>query len=253
MSIFISYSREDQAYVNKLVEALRKHELPWWLDNKIDYGDKWPRVIEDNLRKSQVFLLVMSPRSKNSHWVNCELALALELKKPIFPLLLEGSRWLEVGIIQTVDVQGGRVPPASFFDGVRSELGIEVPVCSLRNEVELKSERGIDYRWLRDLLQQQKWEAADSTTASVMLQVVNRPSGEFLRGGDIIYFPCEDLRTIDQLWVHYSKGRFGFSVQAKIYWSLGGTDEYNETVWDAFGDKVGLAEKVKKQGEGINL
>jgi len=36
MSIFISYSRKDQAYVNKLVKALEKHALPWWLDNKID-------------------------------------------------------------------------------------------------------------------------------------------------------------------------------------------------------------------------
>ena len=41
MSIFISYSRKDQDYVNKLVEALRKQELSWWLDSKIDYGDQW--------------------------------------------------------------------------------------------------------------------------------------------------------------------------------------------------------------------
>ena len=128
MSIFISYSREDQAYVNKLIKALEKHELPWWLDDKIDYGDQWPRVIEENLRKSQVFLLVMSPRSRNSHWVNCELAIALELKKPIFPILLEGSRWLEVGIIQTVDVQGGNLPPDIFFNKIRSKLECEANV-----------------------------------------------------------------------------------------------------------------------------
>ncbi|TRV64415.1 MAG: toll/interleukin-1 receptor domain-containing protein [Microcystis panniformis Mp_MB_F_20051200_S9] len=138
MSIFISYSRQDQAYVNKLLEALTKHELPWWLDNKIDYGDKWPRVIEENLRKSQVFMLVMSPRSKNSHWVNCELALALELKKPIFPLLLEGSRWLEVGIIQTVDIQGGKLPPASFFDRVRSELNNKVRSADYNQAIKIK-------------------------------------------------------------------------------------------------------------------
>jgi len=134
MSIFISYSRKDQAYVNKLVQAIEREGLPVWLDDRIDYGDTWPRVIEENLTKSQVFLLVMSPRSRNSHWVNCELALALESKKLIFPLLLEGSRWLEVGIIQTVDVQGGKLPPDNFFDTVRSKLGIEVPVRSPRNE-----------------------------------------------------------------------------------------------------------------------
>jgi aryl-phospho-beta-D-glucosidase BglC (GH1 family) len=39
MSIFISYSRQDQAYVNKLVQALTKQGLPVWLDDRIDYGD----------------------------------------------------------------------------------------------------------------------------------------------------------------------------------------------------------------------
>ncbi|TRV66973.1 MAG: tetratricopeptide repeat protein, partial [Microcystis panniformis Mp_MB_F_20051200_S6] len=85
-------------------------------------------------------MLVMSPRSKNSHWVNCELALALELKKPIFPLLLEGSRWLEVGIIQTVDIQGGKLPPASFFDRVRSELNNKVRSKLNHKTVQLTAE-----------------------------------------------------------------------------------------------------------------
>ncbi|CCQ59603.1 GUN4 domain-containing protein, partial [Crocosphaera watsonii] len=42
-------------------------------------------------------------------------------------------------------------------------------------------------------------------------------------------FPCEDLRIIDQLWVKYSNGQFGFSVQKQIYMDeLGGTKMYNE-------------------------
>ncbi|MFM6400419.1 GUN4 domain-containing protein, partial [Planktothrix sp.] len=35
-------------------------------------------------------------------------------------------------------------------------------------------------------------------------------------------FPCEDLRTIDQLWVKYSNGHFGFSIQKKIWLEIGG-------------------------------
>jgi len=72
-----------------------------------------------------------------------------------------------------------------------------------------------------------------------MLEVANRSSEGWLRVEDIDNFPCEDLRTIDGLWVDNSKGRFGFSVQAKIYCELGGTQEYNEEVWKAFGDMVG--------------
>ena len=241
MSIFISYSRQDQAYVNKLVQALKKQGLPVWLDDRIDYGDTWPRVIEENLKKSQVFLLVMSPRSRNSHWVNCELNLALELKKPIFPLLLEGSRWLEVGIIQTVDVHGGGLPSANFFDRVRAKLGSKVNVPSPRNEVELKTEKGVDYTKLRDLLAAGKWKEADQETAKVICQATGREKRAWPRPNmeDINNFSCEDLRTINQLWLHYSDNKFGFSVQKKIYESLGGTREYNEDVWKNFCDGIG--------------
>ncbi|RZM78829.1 toll/interleukin-1 receptor domain-containing protein [Leptolyngbya iicbica] len=117
--IFISYSRQDQAYVSTLVQALQSHRLPVWIDDRIDYGTTWPRVIQDHLEQCAVFVVVMSPRSEDSHWVQCELSLALELKKPIFPLLLEGRRWLSVAAIQSVDVLGGQLPPARFFDTVR--------------------------------------------------------------------------------------------------------------------------------------
>jgi hypothetical protein len=106
-------------------------------------------------------------------------------------------------------------------------------------EIELKSERGIAYTKLRDLLKQQNWKEEDKETARVMLQVANRTEEGWLRVEDIDNFPCEDLRTIDRPWVHYSNGRFGFSVQAKIYRDLGGTREYNPEIWNAFGDKVG--------------
>jgi hypothetical protein len=40
----------------------------------------------------------------------------------------------------------------------------------------------------------------------------------------------------------YSDGKFGIKGQAKIYRDLGGTEEYNEEVWDRFGDRVGWRE-----------
>ena len=72
-----------------------------------------------------------------------------------------------------------------------------------------------------------------------MLKVAGREEEGWLRVEDIEKFPCSDLRTIDQLWVKYSDGKFGFSVQKKIYQSLGGTKEYDEKVYCSFGDKVG--------------
>jgi hypothetical protein len=36
-----------------------------------------------------------------------------------------------------------------------------------------------------------------------------------------MYFPCPDLFTIDRLWLKYSNGRFGFSIQNRIMSEIG--------------------------------
>ncbi|MFM6472405.1 MAG: GUN4 domain-containing protein, partial [Dolichospermum sp.] len=112
-------------------------------------------------------------------------------------------------------------------------------------EVELKSDVGMDYNKLRDLLKAEKWQEADEETARVMLAVGNETvkkeglSRWYLCFNSSNNFPYKDLRTIDQLWIKYSDGRFGFSVQKRIYQSLGGTGEDSEKIWEKFGDKVG--------------
>ncbi|MFM5998304.1 MAG: GUN4 domain-containing protein [Dolichospermum sp.] len=112
------------------------------------------------------------------------------------------------------------------------------PLPALR-EGGLKSSCGMDYRKLRDYLAQGKWKEADEETRRVMLAVAKREKEGWLDDKSIDNFHCADLRTIDQLWVKYSDGKFGFSVQKRIYQSFGGTREYNEDIWKKFGDNVG--------------
>ncbi|MGD1714599.1 GUN4 domain-containing protein [Dapis sp. BLCC M172] len=107
------------------------------------------------------------------------------------------------------------------------------------NDVPLVSVRGVNYTKLRDLLAAGKWKEADQETERCMLKVARRENEGYLGAKDIDNFPCEDLRTIDQLWVKYSNGKFGFSVQKQIYQSLGGTRNYDREIWEAFCDKVG--------------
>ncbi|MDJ0597471.1 MAG: GUN4 domain-containing protein [Crocosphaera sp.] len=108
---------------------------------------------------------------------------------------------------------------------------------------------GVDYTKLHDLLVAGKWQEADFETVNVMLQAANRVSEGHLRVEDIDNFPCDDLRIIDQLWVHYSKGKFGFSVLKKIYVDeLGGTRVYNKEVWQKFCDRVGW----RKEGSYVS-
>ncbi|MTJ22837.1 NACHT domain-containing protein [Dolichospermum sp. UHCC 0352] len=77
------------------------------------------------------------------------------------------------------------------------------------------------YKQLLDYLAAGNWREADEETAEMMLKVAKRESQGYLDVDAIEKFPCSVLRTIDQLWVQYSDGRFGFSVQKRIYEAQG--------------------------------
>jgi serine/threonine protein kinase len=95
------------------------------------------------------------------------------------------------------------------------------PVIQPTHGNDLVSEVGIDYTQLRDLLARKKWKEADEKTWNVLCQAIGRSSGYYLKNDDIRNLPCEDLWTIDKLWVKYSEGRFGFSAQKYIYEDAG--------------------------------
>ena len=99
---------------------------------------------------------------------------------------------------------------------------------------------GDRYKALLNYLANGRWKEADGETDRVMLKVAGRTDRGYLNEEDIAKFPCEDLRILDQLWVQFSGGRFGFSVQKEIYVSVGGKLEgqYYEEVWYAFCDEV---------------
>ena len=93
------------------------------------------------------------------------------------------------------------------------------------------------YEKLQKLLAAGEWKEADQETATVMLQVAGREKEGWLNIDSIENFPCEDLRTIDQLWVKYSNGRFGFSVQKNIWLECGGKVDYETEC--KLGDRLG--------------
>jgi hypothetical protein len=97
---------------------------------------------------------------------------------------------------------------------------------------DLPSEKVVDYTKLRNLLAAGKWKKADEETLTVMLKAAGREAEGYLNYESIDNFPCTDLRTIDQLWIQYSKGLFGFSVQKRILESVG--QDYEK-----FCDRVG--------------
>ena len=86
------------------------------------------------------------------------------------------------------------------------------------------SESDLDYSPLQQALLEERFEDADRLT-SVFLRKL---AGEQAERRGYVYFsevmPMSglDLVTMDRLWIAYSQGRFGFTVQARLLATLNG-------------------------------
>ncbi|MBZ0298602.1 MAG: YjzC family protein [Anaerolineae bacterium] len=119
--VFISYSHRDQDYALMLTDYLRQHGFNVWLDERIDYGEDWWHSIVGAIRECGAFLVIMTPASDQSKWVQREVTFADSLDKPAFPVLLQGEllsskNWLIYIRTQYVDVRNGELPDSSFCD-----------------------------------------------------------------------------------------------------------------------------------------
>ncbi|MHC5610735.1 MAG: GUN4 domain-containing protein [Nostoc sp.] len=101
---------------------------------------------------------------------------------------------------------------------LKSLSDVQLHLSQLAEELTLVSHTsGIDYRKLQELLAEQKWQDADKETYSTMLKICEREEEGWLDDGEIKRFPRHDLYIINKLWVQYSEGKFGFSVQQRIW------------------------------------
>lgn len=96
----------------------------------------------------------------------------------------------------------------------------------------LKNYIPIIYKQLHDNLAAGKWFEADWASSTAMLKVAHREQAGGLRVEDLQRFPASELAIIDKLWVQYSQGHFGFSVQKQIWQSVGNN-------YFKFGDRIG--------------
>jgi hypothetical protein len=107
------------------------------------------------------------------------------------------------------------------------------------SQIPLKTAKA-DFTQLERYLAQGEWREASNETGDVMCQIMGKEE-DSLDSDDCQNFPREELKIIDQLWIKYSNGKFGFSVQKKIWLECGGkVGVYDEDIYDdKFGKKIG--------------
>lgn len=264
---------------NHLSVFTHQGKISIWHDGKIMPGEVWDRQIKDNLNTADIILLLVSSDFMASLYCwEVEVTKAIERHNRgdacVIPIILRSVVWKSApfACIQGLpkDVQNNILPvklwtdqDAAFtnvaegFWKAAEKLIVRKQKLNQQEETEtlqrlreqeeverirqneLPSDKGVSYTRLRDLLKAGEWKEADQETRKVMLKAASREKEGWLYIDSIEQFPCTDLRTIDQLWVKYSSGRFGFSVQKRIWESMGGNPKANYEAWCKFGDRVG--------------
>ena len=80
--VFISYSRRDLAFVEQLAADLQAAGLDvWYYLSGLEGGVRWRIEIEKAIRASQYLLIVLSPDSVVSEWVEREYLFASNLRR----------------------------------------------------------------------------------------------------------------------------------------------------------------------------
>lgn len=86
--VFISYSRKDIVFIKQLAADMKFADVDAWYDlSGLEGGTRWSREIEKAIKESQYIIVVLSPDSVESIWVEEEIIFARKLKKRIIPLL----------------------------------------------------------------------------------------------------------------------------------------------------------------------
>lgn len=96
------------------------------------------------------------------------------------------------------------------------------------------SARGLDYGALQRALVLQQFEEADRLTSALLRELAG---ADAVKRGYVYYsevpaMASVDLDSLDRLWVCFSRGRFGFSVQGRLLRSCNGR-------WDQLWPRLG--------------
>jgi len=168
-----------------------------------------------------------------------------ETTKRIDPALIQVIEGVNINVSSIpINASGGILIGGS---SIVTKETIKQSDQALEQELEVLKEKvqSSRYQKLEEFLKNHQWKEADDETYRLMIATVGKEEGQWFEEDDLLSFPCEELLSIDQLWVKYSEGRFGFSVQKDLYLECGGIADrkYHKEAWESFCNTNGWMEK----------
>lgn len=107
---------------------------------------------------------------------------------------------------------------------------------------ELKSETDYDFSDLAEKLAASEFEAADQITRDALIHIAGKAARDrkYVYFTEVKHIPKTDLRTLEKLWNKYSDGKFGYSVQRRIWKTTavkGDFEKFCKKIdWNTIGD-----------------
>ncbi len=157
--VFISYSRQDRKFVDRLSHELRLAGVQTWTDTQnIQPGANWQQEIEKGLLQADVLLYVASRQASSSSWIELELQAFLKGDGRVIPLVIDdaGPELMPPSLkrVQWVDFRNDFRNALNYLlvgiQGLRSLTPVEPPIKQSKGYVFL-SYASEDVKFVQDL------------------------------------------------------------------------------------------------------
>lgn len=150
LKIFVSYSHQDEIFLNELEKHLatlkREKLIATWHDRKIVPGQEWEKEIEGALQDSDIYIFLISPDFIASEYCNeKEVSVALERHDNkdalVIPLVVRPADWLTtpLGKIQALPKDAN--PISLWGDRDQAWLAVVNGIRSAIGDLNLRRER----------------------------------------------------------------------------------------------------------------
>lgn len=124
--MFVSYSRSDRAYVERLAAHLAAGGVPVWYGADLAAGERFGTVVQTQIEDCAAVVAVRTPAAAASGWVDRELSYADARRKALLPLLLAACEpHVLLAGLHYEDVTGGRLPGPEFTARLRALVAAE--------------------------------------------------------------------------------------------------------------------------------
>ncbi len=207
-NIFISYAHQDYEAVDELVSNLNEVLISGWRD-KADLvaGEAISSVLKNSLKKASAILVIISPFSLKSKWLDFEVSAGVALGKIIIPVIISGE-----GIENELPES---ISDIMYIDG-RDKSLVEI-VSEIKNGLEQEPRPSFSQRYINGF-------SRTAIPKEVVMKSLSEPtSSQYFYHGR----PC-------------TRNIASFSIKVKKFSGSKSDDGYSSITLQSYGDNRSL-------------